>query len=114
MKLHSDILTESDIREALASAQRRGNVAPQVQFAEFDAAGSRSRKHSWNIGLEAAYKADGDKRLRRMHRRDDWAATYEEWGWFIAELFAKDENMIFGTYKGWDSFLNQTNFKFEV
>jgi len=125
MKLHSDILTATDVRDALDRAKQRGNVDRLVDFMILEPRGSRSRKNGFEVRLEwLGEKQKGDGRHwtnsgnggANSYRNGNgtYAATYDEWGWFIAELFDKDENMIFGTYKGLDSFDNQTRYAFEL
>ncbi len=36
--------------------------------------------------------------------RMEYAATYDEWGYWLAALFAIDPEMLAGNYKGVDSF----------
>lgn len=125
MKMHSNILTESAIREALERAKERGNVDRDVHFMILEPRGSRQRANGFEIRLEwLGTKTKGDGRRwtnsgngganSEHNGNGTYAATYDEWGWFIAELFNKDEELIFGHYKGWDSFLTQTRYAFEV
>ena len=114
MRLHSDILTDNDIRNALADSE----VPSHVGFDKFISGGSRTRKHAWDLHLATDTKIAGDKRRHgnpgngRAPRSDAYAATYDEWGYFIARLFEKDPNAIFGNYKGQDDFDSQTTWKF--
>lgn len=125
MKLHSDILTESDIREALGRAQRRGNVDRLTVFMILEPKKSRTRANGFEIRLEwigDKVKGDGRHWTNSGKRGADsydngngtYAATYDEWGWFIAELFDKDENLVFGHYKGMDHFNEYTKYAYEL
>lgn len=124
MKLHSNILTEASVYLALYEAKKRGKVADSVHFVVFKEQGSRSRKTGFEIQLGTYDKVPGDKRTWKnsgqwgaesaRNGQGIYAATYDEWGWFIAELFAKDEDAIFGSYKGYDDFLRQTKFAYDI
>jgi hypothetical protein len=117
MKLHSDTLTESDVREALQNAKDRGGVDRLVVFSELNARGSRKRKGGFEVRLEwCGFKVKGDgRRFVNSGSRgagQDYAAFYSEWGWFIAELFAKDSEMIFDRYDGEENFHESTRHAF--
>lgn len=121
MKLHSNILTENDVRDALSRAKQRGNVDPLVEFNLLDPRGSRSRKNGFEIRLEwlgNKVKGDGRRWTNTGNAGSGtggmYAATYDEWGWFIAELFDKDEHAIFGHYTGMDGFNTATRYKYEL
>jgi hypothetical protein len=120
MRLHSDTLTESDVRDALDRAKRRGHVDRLVVFSELVGRGSRTRKNGFEIRLEwLGDKQKGDGRRYTNSGNGGagtsaYAALYSEWGWFIAELFDKDADAVFGNYKGRDDFDNQTRWQFEI
>jgi hypothetical protein len=121
MKLHSDILTESDVRDALDRAKQRGHVDRLVIFDVLEVKGSRTRKNGFEVHLEwlgTKVKGDGRRWTNTGQRGADtggmYAATYDEWGWFIAELFDKDENAVFGQYKGLDHFNTYTKYAYEL
>lgn len=119
MKLHSDILTMADVRDALERAKKRGHVDRLTVFDVLEPKGSRTRKNGFEVHLEwIGDKVKGDGRRwtnsGNTGSGGTYAATYDEWGWFIAELFDKDENAVFGHYKGLDSFNNQTRSKYEL
>lgn len=121
MKLHSDILTESDVRDALSRAKQRGGVDSLIEFDLLDPRGSRSRKNGFEIRLEwlgTKVKGDGRRWTNTgsygANTGGTYAATRDEWGWFIAELFDKDENAIFGHYEGMDGFNTATRYAYEL
>lgn len=125
MKLHSNILTESDIRDALETAKQRGNIDRSVVFDVLERKGSRKRSHGFEVHLEwlgNKVKGDGRRWTNSGNRgadsygngRGTYAATYDEWGWLIAELFGKDEHMIFGHYEGMDNFDSRTKFAYVI
>lgn len=121
MRLHSDFLTVDDINDALNRAQRRGNVDALIVFDTLLAKGSRKRKYAFEIRLEwigTKVKGDGRRWTNTGNAGSDtggmYAATYDEWGWFIAELFDKDEHAIFGHYVGMDGFNTATRYAYEI
>lgn len=77
MRIHSDVLTRADFRDA---AQRAG-----VGIVDLTEHGSRTRKGAFNLGLtgSSAYRT-------QWGPRDDQAATWDEWGIFLAHLFEVD------------------------
>ena len=119
MRFHSDTMTVRDIEEALRIAKTKGNVDQFVQFEVFDVKGSRTRKNGYEIKLGwygEKVKGDGRRWTNTGKSGADtggnYAATYDEWGWFIAELFDKDVDAVFGTYKGQTGFDADTRYKF--
>lgn len=88
MRIHSDILTERDIYEAMGRAgdSVRGTVTIH---------GSRSRAHAFNVNLTGT-----SSRRTNPGTSDaywgvdrDRAATWDEWGMFLSELFRRDPNL---------------------
>lgn len=117
MKLHSDTLTESDVRDAMQKAKDRGGVDRLVVFETLSARGSRSHKYSYEIRLEwlgTKVKGDGRRFTNSGNggASDTYAAFYSEWGWFLAEVFDMDENAMLDRYKGRDSFHEITRHAF--
>lgn len=91
MRIHTDTLTARDIYDA---ADRAGD-AVSVTFTQH---GSRSRARAFNVTLTGSssrrpnsggYGAGG--------YGDTYAATWDEWGMFLAELFRRDPAMIAGS-----------------
>lgn len=78
MRIHSDNLSAEDI---YAAATRAGvglyRMAPH---------GSRSRKRAFDVILEGS----GRTGTRYGMNRDMIAATWDEWGIFLAEIFRRD------------------------
>lgn len=114
MKLHTDILTSMNIDEALNRAKEAGKVTRDIYFVQKNGAGSRSRRAGYEIQLGTDDKTSGPTNSRRF-KNSGWtgadtvyAATYDEWGWFIAQLFEVDPDAIFGNYKGVEDFHEQT------
>lgn len=114
MKLHSDTLTTGDVYNAMSYAKNGGGVSDGVYFAVLDESGSRTRANAWEVRL--AHPGDADHRRYTNGGNTGngglRAATYDEWGWFIAELFALDADAVFGTYKGVADFDAQTRYRF--
>ena len=121
MRLHSNIHTPSTIHAALERAQESGKVAAHVAFEVLASHRSMKRARAYEIKLGTYVKIRGDKRTflnSGTHGADSdagvYSATYDEWGWFIAELFAADPDGIFGTYSGRDGFIAATDGKYRV
>jgi len=114
MRLHSDTLDGMAVRGALESARDAGRISWSVGFMTLDTKGSRSRARGFEIRLEAE-PGDGHRRTNTGTRGagDYYAATWDEWGYFIAELFALDPAAIFGGYDGAADFHAQTKGKFQ-
>jgi hypothetical protein len=112
MKIHTDVLTERDLHAA-----RR--VIPGTWLNSMRA-GSRKRDHAFVVALRSDGTPDrnGTKRNRRPNTgtstmsADEFAASYDDWGYWLAELFVLDPRMIAGPYKGRADFDFQTNDKY--
>ncbi len=98
MKIHSDIIDQTGT--FYAAAQDKSYAVSDITKV-----GSKSRRNAFNVYL------GGSARARSQH----WdgydyvkAATYDEWGFFIATLYEIDPNMIAGPYKGIDDFNTKT------
>lgn len=119
MKLHSDTLNVRDIEAALMQCKLDGKVNSFVRFETFDVKGSRSRQNGYEIQLGwYGTKIPGDGRRWKnsgnygadseRNGNGVYAATYDEWGWFIAELYRLDGNLVFGHYKDRATFNSMT------
>lgn len=127
MRVHSNILTDEKIREALAHAQSNGRTGQTVFLDVLTEHGSRSRKAAFEVQIASttceSFKAAGIddegyspaavKRASRRHVRraggPHYSPSWHEHGHFIAELFWIDPNAIVGMYDGQDSFEYQTD-----
>lgn len=107
MKIHTDKLTYSDIHQAVPTgcylvevhSERAGGyftIVPEP---------SRSHDHGYLVRMSGSHRSN-------MQRLPDKAATYDEWGIFIARLFMIDPNAKIGNYKGWEDFDRQTKGEF--
>lgn len=118
MKVHSDILSETSVRAALRHAQVIDKVTYDIQFVVFDTKGSRSHCRGFDIQLGTYDKTSGPTKSRRYKNSGQygadsiWAATYDEWGWFLAALFSIDPDATAGPYKGLADFNRQTSDKY--
>jgi hypothetical protein len=105
MRIHSDVLGSDDLQAALAEIPY-GGVYLQCRPTRH---GSRSRDHAY----EAKLRGYGARHTRRPNSGtygadDEYAATYDDWGYWLAELFSRDPNAICGPYKGAADFQRQT------
>jgi hypothetical protein len=121
MKLHTN-LTGAEVCKALSRAKARGLITSDVHFVIWDK-DTPSRTHPHGIDLQlGTYEKDslprgtldqhGHKMNVRRYKNTGnrgansdsewagnegiWAATWHEWGWFIAEIFAADPAARFG------------------
>jgi hypothetical protein len=118
MKLHSDILDVDGINDALRRAKEAGHVDNLVVFSTLEARGSRTRKNGFEIRLEwLGEKKPGDGRRYTNGGNTGangamYGAFWEEWGWFIDELYSVDRDLVFGHYKTREDFDNMTRYAF--
>jgi hypothetical protein len=102
VKIHSDTLDYIDIR---------GAVPDGCYLAVFDRKGfgrttcgeegSRARARGFVVRLSGSSNYN-------MAKLDDKAATWDEWGIFINELFKLDPDALIGHYPTRDNFIEQT------
>ena len=81
MILHTNTVTESDIRNA---AHDLG-----LSVKRLDAMGSKSHARKFDVLLSGSSS-------RNANRNDFKASTYDEWGFFLNALYAIDETMTVG------------------
>jgi len=91
MRLHSDIITRDDIYEATQEAGKN------VVFAEVTEHGSRARRRAFEVKLTGTSSRRPNSGKHGAGDLDDRAATWDEWGMFLADLFGADPDMIVGT-----------------
>lgn len=134
MKLHTN-LSRVDIYEALYAAKRKGRVTPDIEFVVMDIAGSRTHRTAYEIQLgtydkdslpEGTRDQHGKKmRVRRFKNSGHsgagnvYSATWDEWGWFMREVFDREFDSRFGGlgktawgYKDVDDFHEKTDWQF--
>lgn len=103
MRLHTDTLTDQDIRNALRAEINAGRIAPSVAFKTLTLHRSTSHARAFEVQLTSYDKSAGDgRRLGNSGSygsddSGDYAATYDEWGWLIGALYALDESAVWGS-----------------
>lgn len=111
MKLHTS-LSGTEVHQALSRAQAAGHVTPDVHFAVYGNVNSQTHARGYEIQLgtydqHSLPPGTKDQHGKTMHVRrfknsgnggadSVWAATWHEWGWFIAEIFAADPGARWG------------------
>jgi hypothetical protein len=117
MRIHSDILTVNDFSRAISAAGLSGDVWVD----ECSPRGSRKRQRAHEVRLAANPGRDIEGKSRRPHndgkygaeRSEIKAATYNEHGWWMAELYKLDPEMIIGNiYFDVNSFNERTRYEF--
>lgn len=107
MKLHTKLDIQA-VYDSLTVTKARGLMSDDIHFHQFDEQPSKSHPHGFIIQLGTFDQASGPTNSRhykntgtRGASSDEqvWAASYDEWGWFIADIFDRDPNASFGHYK---------------
>lgn len=104
MKLHTS-LARTDVCAALRAVKADGQMAEDVMFMQLDAEGSRTHERGFKVQLGTYDPGSGPGKSRHFKNSGQygasrvWAATYDEWGYFIAEVFRRDPGASFGPYK---------------
>jgi hypothetical protein len=123
MRLHTDKLQYVDILRALTASWETSPDGGGYHADVVERKGSRTRDHAFEIalvGLSSRHKrarAWGEKRASGYYldrSSNPRAASYDDWGYFIAQLFKLDPDAVFGPYKGVDDFNAQTKHRFEL
>jgi len=108
VKIHSDVLEMTDLWNAARAAGPRGAV-----LVEATRRGSRQRTHGFDVSLTGTSTRRPNNR-GAWKEMDDYAATWDEWGMFLAYLFDKDPNAtVPGVYEDAEHFHWCTNWRFE-
>ena len=104
MRIHSDILTNRHLIDAAAVAR--------VDFDQWEDKGSRKRDHAFDVTLtgESRRRPNRGTSADRNHR--GYAATWDQWGVFLAALFAIDPNMVTPYYADAEDFAFRTADRF--
>jgi hypothetical protein len=105
------MLTATEITDALRDVKSQGLVSLAVRFDQLETAGSRTHRFCHRVHI-AVTERDA------VHRRYSnsgtcgasgrWSATWEDWGWFIAEIFRCDPGARAGRYDSADHFRELT------
>lgn len=88
MRIHSNTLSAIDIFEAARISRTTLTWSTQ---------GSRIRERSWDVTLTGESKRRPNDRGR--HQSWEFAATWDQWGVFLAVLFDRDPEALCGTVK---------------
>jgi hypothetical protein len=103
MRIHTDLLVEADLDGAV----------PAGLTVEHERKGSRKRTRAYDVRLGSPTKEPGDGRRRpnsgQFGAGAGWAATYDEWGAFIATLYDYDPDALIGPYQGEQHFHETTH-----
>lgn len=102
MRIHTDVLTFQDLIAAAEIAR--------VDLVDSDEHGSRSRIRAFNVKLE------GESRRRpnggSSGAGSGYAATWDQWGVFLAVLFERDPEMLTPYYTDAENFADRTADRF--
>jgi hypothetical protein len=108
MIIHSDQLSEDEIRACVPDGcYLAAHYNRDKDWASVHRQGSRSHKIAFSVRLSGSSKYV-------MANLPDKAATYDEWGEFIAALFFNDEDAKIGNYKNAADFDLQTEHRFPL
>lgn len=97
MRIHTDTLTIGQVRDALPTG---------VTATVLTRHGSHSRNHAFEVRLSGS---STHWQWDKVHK----AATWDEWGTFLADVFAADKHAIAGTYDGLKHFDRVTCYRFD-
>jgi hypothetical protein len=119
MRLHTNTHTITSLEDALRRAKGKGHVANHVVLATLTPHGSNSRRQAFELRLGTAVKVKGDNRTfwnsgTRGADHSWYTATYDEWGWFLAEVFDADPEAKCDRYDGRHDFDTQTKTAYVV
>ena len=104
MRVHSDTLSAMGVIHALQAEKMAGRIDAGVNFMTMTRHGSRTHANGFEIQLHANTRNNGRRAgntgsYGAMDASDGYAATFDEWGWLIAALYAIDPEMIVGSPK---------------
>jgi hypothetical protein len=103
MKIHSDIITSRDIRDAVPGTCFLAPFWHDGDHTVIAVEGSRSH------GIGYLVRLSGSSPYAMQHTmHNDKAATWDEWGNFIMALFAIDPRAKCGQYDGLQDFIDKT------
>lgn len=102
MRIHTDTLTSADVYNACDAATRSVSGTKTVRPTRLELHGSRKRARAFDVILTGSNS-------RRQNGGQDYAATYDEWGYFLAHLFARDPQMTCDYYDDAADFQTKTD-----
>lgn len=121
MRIHSNKLSAMHIIHALQDEKIAGRIAFTVHFKTIEKKGSRTHANAFEIQLSSSEKEAGDGRRAgnsgAYGAGDEYAATYDEWGFLLAALFELDLNAVVGSvknpiYDGYGDFHKKTGLSY--
>ncbi len=111
MRIHSNLITTADLGHALLDAQVEA-TGVFLDTTRYEYKRGRKFAHShYHVSLEGVGARHTRQRNSGQYGGTDYngyAATWMDWGWFIAVLFRYDPDAQIGFYKGRDDFHEQT------
>ena len=120
MRIHSSVLTAKDLHSAIGEA---GLPTAEVWVETLTQHRSTKRERAFEVRLAATQGRDRNGKARRPRNSGFYgaesggpylkAATYDEHGYWMAVLFAKDPEAIVGPYKGVSEFNQMTRYKYD-
>ena len=114
MRIHSDLLFITDLDRAMENAEHK---APNVTLHVIGSHSSRSHKKAYEVALRghgARHTRPPNTGFRGGPSTGERAASRDDWGWFMAEVFARDPGAWFGPYKTYNGFHRATDGKYHV
>jgi hypothetical protein len=99
MKVYSNTLTDQDLRDAAKAARVGLWVCDRITR-------TRISKNAWEVSLTGS--SPYTSQMGDYHK----AATYDEHGYWMAELFAKDPDARISWWKNADHFNEGTEHKY--
>ncbi len=105
MRIHSNVLTHSDITNSLLNERAAGRIARTVTFDTCSSHGSRTHSNAFEVKLQSYSKETGDGRRwgntggygSTSVTTGEYTATYDEWGFFLSALYRLDPAMVVGS-----------------
>lgn len=104
MRIHTDVLTSSDIY--VAARHARVDVVTLTEH------GSRSRARAFNVKLEGESRRRPNGGSSGAAYASGYAATWDQWGVFLGILFDIDPAMVTPYYVDRDNFQIRTGGRF--
>lgn len=104
MRIHSDTLTDADLYRAAEEAR--------VTLVDMTRKGSRQRDHAFNVVLRGESNRAPNFGNGSPMGHGKRAATWDQWGVFLAALFDLDPDMLTPYYRNAEDFHYQTSHRF--
>jgi hypothetical protein len=102
MRIHTSVLREDSLN--------RLDLPEDVRLTVLSEHGSRFLARAYEVALRGV----GSRHTRRPNtgitgaKSDEYAATYDDWGYFLASLYLRDSSAVAGPYKNATDFHRQT------